>query len=163
MFADDTNLITSRKRVDNILNVGIGHTSKWLECNKLVITIDNCETMFFGCGKPSNILLDKPINPYKTSVKTSGVHFDKNVRFREHINYVTKKLSQFCSLVYRIRSLYPRKFLLMFYKSFAQSTTTYGLLVDGTAAKTNLMKFENAQRRIITAIFFWNKFETLIN
>ena len=116
MFADDTTLITSEKRIGNLLNVDIGHTSKWLACNKLTINIDKCETMFFGCGKPSDILLDKTIIPYKNSVKILGVHIDKNLRFREHIDYVTKKLSQFCGLVCRIQSLHPINFL-MFYKS----------------------------------------------
>ena len=93
MFADDTPLITSGKRIDNILNVDICHTSNWLACNKLTINIDNCETSFFGCGKPSNILIDKTVVPYKNSVRFSGVHIDKNLRFRKHIDYLTKKLS----------------------------------------------------------------------
>ena len=49
----------------------------------------------------------------------------------------------------------------MFYKSFAQPRKTYGLLVYCSAAATNLMKIENAQLRIISAIFFRKKIETL--
>ena len=49
----------------------------------------------------------------------------------------------------------------MFYKSFAQSRIIYGLLVNGTAAKTNLMRIESAQRRIIRAKLFRKKIETL--
>ena len=33
MFADDTTLITSGKRIDNMLNVDIGLTLKWLVTN----------------------------------------------------------------------------------------------------------------------------------
>ena len=51
--------------------------------------------------------------------------------------------------------------MLMFYKVFAQSRITYGLLVYGTVAKTNLMKIEDAQRRIIRANFSRVKFKTL--
>ena len=47
MFADDTTLLTSGKRIDIILNVDIGHTSKWLACNKLTINIDKCEKVFW--------------------------------------------------------------------------------------------------------------------
>ena len=75
-------------------------------------------------------------------------------RFREHINYVVMKLNTFCGLIYRVRDLYPRKCLLMFYNSFARSIISYGILVYGSAAKTNLKKIENAQRKIIRAIFF---------
>ena len=91
MFTDDTTtLITSGKLIDNILNVDICHTSNWLACNKLTINFDKCETMFFSCGKPSNILIEKTVVPYKNSVKILGVHIDKNLKFREHIDYVTK-------------------------------------------------------------------------
>ena len=50
--------------------------------------------------------------------------------------------------------MYTRKCLLMFYKSFVKSNFCYELIVYGSAAKTNLKKFENAQRRILRAIFF---------
>ena len=49
----------------------------------------------------------------------------------------------------------------MFYKFFAQSRIIYGLLVCDTDAKTNLMKTENAQQKVIRAIFHREKFETL--
>ena len=56
--------------------------------------------------------------------------------------------------------MYPRK-CLMFYNSFAKSMICYGLIVYGSAAKTNLKKIENAQRRILRAIFFKKKFDSL--
>ena len=51
----------------------------------------------------------------------------------------------------------------MFYNSFAKSVTCYGLLVYGSAAKTNLQKIECAQRRILRAIFFKKKFDSMVN
>ena len=57
--------------------------------------------------------------------------------------------------------MYPRKCLLMFYNSFAKSIICYELIVCGSAAKTNLKKIENAQRRILRAIFFKKKFDSL--
>ena len=94
MLGDDTTLITSGKRIDNILNVDIYicHTSNWLACNKLTNNFDKCETMFFGCRKPSNILSDNKVVPYKNLVKLLSLHNDKNLRFREHIGYFTKKV-----------------------------------------------------------------------
>ena len=49
----------------------------------------------------------------------------------------------------------------MFYNSFAKSKICYGLLIYGSAAKTNLLKIEKAQRRILRAIFFKKKFDSL--
>ena len=59
--------------------------------------------------------------------------------------------------------MYPRKCLLLFHKSFAKSNICYGLIVYGSAAKTNRNKIENAQRRILRATFFKKKFESLRN
>ena len=55
---------------------------------------------------------------------------------------------------------YPVKCLLNFYSSFAESIITYGLLVYGSAAKTNLKKL-SAKRRILRAIFCRNKYESI--
>ena len=45
----------------------------------------------------------------------------------------------------------------MFYHSYAMYIISYGLLVYGSAGKTNIDLIEKAQRRILRAIFF-NKF-----
>ena len=41
----------------------------------------------------------------------------------------------------------------MFYNSFVNSVISYALKLFGTAAETILMKIENAQHRILRAIF----------
>ena len=109
--------------------------------------------MCFGHGKPVTIKIGVSELNYKPSCRYLGVHLDKKLLFREHIDYVVKKLNKFCGLIYRVRHFYPRKFLLMFYNSFAKSVIYYGLLVYGSAAKSNLQKTECAQRRILRAIF----------
>ena len=57
--------------------------------------------------------------------------------------------------------MYTQKCLLMFYNSFAKSRICYGLLICGSAAKTNLSKIEEAQRRFLRAIFIKKKFDSL--
>ena len=51
----------------------------------------------------------------------------------------------------------------VFYNSFAKSVICYGLLVYGSAAKTNLQKIECAQRRILRPFFFKKKFDSMVN
>ena len=103
------------------------------------------------------------IVPTKKSCKYLGVHLDGSLRFNHHIDYVVKKLNKFCGLIYRIRYLYDKKCLMMFYNSFAKSVICYGLLIYGTGAKNNLKKIEMAQRRILRAIFFKKKYDSLEN
>ena len=154
IFADDTTIINAGKRTDAAIKNDKVTVSKWFESNKLTINTDKFEAMFFGCDKPNNLrILSKELE-YKNSCKYLGVHIDKNLRFREHIDHVVKKLNKFCGLIYRVRHMYPRKCLLMFYNSFAKSIITYGILLYGTAYKSNMTKIEAVQRRILRAFFF---------
>ena len=57
--------------------------------------------------------------------------------------------------------MYPQKCLLMFCNSFAKSRICYGLLIYGSAAKTNLSKIEKAQRKNLLAICFKKQFDSL--
>ena len=107
--------------------------------------------MFLGCGKPNNLrILSKELE-YNVS---SGVHIDKNLKFRKHIDHVVEKLIILCGLMYRERHLYPRKCFLSFYTSFAKSIKTYGFVSYGTSCKTNMTKIDAVQRRNFRAIFF---------
>ena len=50
----------------------------------------------------------------------------------------------------------------MFYKWFEKSIILYGLLIYGRSPKTNLEKIDNVQRRILRAIFFRNKYDSML-
>ena len=101
--------------------------------------------------------------PRYTCCKYLGELFDSKLTYRDHINYVVKKLKKFCGLIYRVRDIYPIKCLLLFCNAYSKSVICNGLLVYGRAAKTNLNKIETAQRRIMRAILFKKKFDSLQN
>ena len=142
IFADDTTIINAGKCTDAAIKNDIVAVSEWFESSKLTINTGECEAMFFGCGKHNNLRILSEELEYKNCCKYLGVHIDTNLRFSEHIDHVVEKLNKFCGLVYRVRHLYPRKCLLRFYNSFAKSFITYGLLLYGTAYKTNMFQIE---------------------
>ena len=41
----------------------------------------------------------------------------------------------------------------MFYNTYAESITTYAILIYGAAAKSNLSRIKSVQRRILRAVF----------
>ena len=57
--------------------------------------------------------------------------------------------------------MFPRNCLLMFYNSCAKTLINYGIIAYGATVKTNLSKFEMAQRRIMRAIFFKKKMDSI--
>ena len=91
MFADDTTLIKSGKRVDPLLGQEINSVRDWFSSNKLTVNPEKCEAMCFGSGKPNTIKIGVSELKYKLSCRYLGIHLDKSLSFREHIDYVVKK------------------------------------------------------------------------
>ena len=141
-FADDTNINNAGKRTDPLIKIDLVTVTKLCEISKLTTNADKCEAMFFSCGKLDNLSVLPTEFGYKISYMSSGLHMDKNLRFRDHIYHVVKKLDKFCSLIHRVSQLNPRKCLPKFYSSFAKSVVNYCLLLYGTAYKTSLFRIE---------------------
>ena len=131
--------------------------SDWMTSNKLTINFDKSEVMCSVSGNPPlPKVKDTPIQ-CKISCKYLGLHVHKWLRFNHHIEYLVRKLIKFCVLIYRIRHMFPRNCLLMFYISYAKPLINYGIIAYGATAKTNLSEIEMAQRRIMRAFFFSRK------
>ena len=162
LFADDASIIKSEKTNCNMQN-DLDKICDWFNYNKMSLNTSKCETMSFGNNYQNTLTVQNEAMPRNTCCKYLGVLIDSKLTFRDHLIYVVKKLNKFCGLIYRVRDIYPIKCLLLFYNAYAKSVICYGLLVYGRAAKTNLTKIEMAQRRIIRAILFKKKFDSLQN
>ena len=161
IFADDMSIVNAGKTDDCSVQNGLETLTDWLNYNKLSINTSKCESISFGRMYQRQLtIMEKKISQ-KNCCKYLGLYIDPVLTFRDHINHVVNKLNKFCGLIYRVRDLYPRKALLLFYNSYAKSVFSYGLIVYGRAAKTNLQNIEMAQRRIIRAIFFKKKGDSI--
>ena len=159
MFPNDT--IFMQKNVSFTMQPGIDLISDWMTSNKLTINIDNCEVMCFGSGNPPPLKVEDTPIQCKISCKYLGLQVDKWFRFNQYIENLVKQLNKFCGLTYRTRHMFPRNCLLMFYNSYAKSLINYRIIAYGATAKTNLSKIEMAQRRIMRAIFFKKKMDSI--
>ena len=154
LFADDTTVYKMGMNSEKEITEDVRKMRNWFDVNKLTLNVEKCESISFGRAQPvSEETFGEKIS-CKSSCKYLGVLIDNKLNFKDHVDYVSKKLNKFCGLVYRIRHLYPLHCLLLFYKSYAKPLITYGLLNYGSTTKTNLQPIENAQRRIIRAMFF---------
>ena len=161
LFADDTNITTVGINCVSDFSSDIDKTAKWFESNKL--TLNTKKSHFMRHGKPmlnSIEFLGDTMSP-NGFCKYLGVILNKKLNFKEHVDTVCKKLSNFCGLIYRIRHYYSWKTLLRFYFSFAQSVIQYGILVYGCTNKTSLHPLYQAQKRIVRAIFFMKNWDSV--
>ena len=67
--------------------------------------------------------------------KFVGLFLDGKLTFRDHIDYVVKKLNQFSALVYKVRHPYSSECVLLIHGSYVESVIRYGLLVYVNAAR----------------------------
>ena len=103
MFADDTTILNSKRKSSCSIQSDMDCLLQWFCQKRLSINRDKCEAVAFGRGHLSEILiLDRKV-PYSNACKCLGVHVDKTLRFREHIDYVVKTLNKFCGLIYCVR------------------------------------------------------------
>ena len=83
----------------------------------------------------SLILLER-----KGYVKYLGVLIDSTLTWRQHILFISSKISKSLGIISRLRHFVPTDTLLSIYQSLIQPYITYGIAVWGQAAQTNLDK-----------------------
>ena len=117
----------------------------------LSINTSKCETVSFCCAKPPKLYFANINIPDKPHL---GVQLDPKPNYCQHISYVAKQLKKLCRLMYRVRYMYPMKCLLSFCNSYAKYVINHDSLIYGNAKKSNLETKDQAQCRILKAIFF---------
>ena len=99
-FADDTSLIKIGKRDATDMNSGLERVSHWFCQSKLTLNIRKCEGMNLAVGEIKDIKIFNSKLHNTKCFKYWGVYIDKRLTFREHIEYIIKKLNRFCGFVY---------------------------------------------------------------
>ena len=92
--------------------------------------------------------------PDKPHCNYLAVHLDPQLIFRGHISYVAKQLNKVCGILYRVRYMYPKKYLSIFYNTYSKTIISYDLLICGRDHKINLESIDHAQRRVFKTILF---------
>ena len=99
--------------------------------------------------KNFSILLER-----KDYVKYLGVLIDSTLSWRQHILFISSKISKSLGIISRLRHFVPTDTLLSIYQSLIQPYITYGIAVWGQAAPTNLDKLLILQKRALRLIHF---------
>ena len=122
--------------------------------------------MFRTCQKrittPINIrLFDNDAGQYvdldnKECVKYLGVLIDSHLSWRNHIDYISTKLSKTIGLFAKLRHSVPQHALITLYWSLIHPYLNYGIIAWGQASKTLLNKLLLLQKSVLRFIFFVN-------
>ena len=93
-------------------------------------------------------------NERKEYVKYLGVLIDSTLAWRQHILFISSKISKSLGIISRLRHFVPTDTLLSIYQSLIQPYVTYGIAVRGQAAQTNQDKLLILQKRALRLIHF---------
>ena len=97
----------------------------------------------------TKILLER-----RNCVKYLGILFDPNLTWKQHILFVSSRISKSFGILSRLRHFVPTDTLLSIYQSLILPYITYGIAVWGQAAQTNLETLLILKKRALHLIHF---------
>ena len=86
-------------------------------------------------------------------VKFLGVLIDDKLTFKLHYEEVIKKLSRVCGVLWSLKTVLPKKIMLLIYYSLGWSYITYAISTWGRSSMTYISKLQTIQNRIMKIIF----------
>ena len=163
LYADDTTLLASganpvdmiRKVNDELQNIG-----KWITINKLSVNISKCSYMMMSTPQKgrSALLNNVSLNGQSISEvdKTTflGVVVDKYLSWKDHITYISNKISKGIGILIRTRHLLFRHTLLYLYNSLIKPHFTYCISTWGNTSKTHTNKLIILQKKVVRIISY---------
>ena len=90
----------------------------------------------------------------KNSIKYLGIHLDRELLWKTHIDYLAKKLSKVYGMIYKLRHYVPLSTIQIVYYSMFHSHIQYSLINWGRAAKSHYHKLSILQNKILRSCLF---------
>ena len=160
LFADDTFLCSQSKSLELLeseVNFELKKVYSWLASNRLTLNISKSKYMLISKSRsiPNlNICLNGTPMQSCDTYKYLGVHFDKNLNWKSHIEYVSNKISKSCGALAKIRHCVDIKTLVNVYHALINSYLRYGIVVWGGASSSALRPLQTALNKAIRIITF---------
>ena len=159
LYADDTAIFLSGKNIEDIqekLNSDLERISAWLYANKLTLNANKTKTMLFATNQrlarldtelsvtAGDIELEKvPCFKYLAV----GLHFDPVLNWKQHTEFISKKISQRIGVLKRTRNCLTTDTVNLLYKSLILPIISYGDTVWSKGGKANLVRLQRLQNR----------------
>jgi hypothetical protein len=160
MFADDSNLFISDKNLQDIsqtLNQELPLLIEWLRANRLSLNVDKTHIMIFGkknitSHPPIDIKIDGKTLTVLEKTKFLGIILDSGLTWKDHVNYLTKKLSKSIGVLSIARKALSQKTLLQLYHAFISPYLNCCILIWGNAPASSLWPVLRLQKLAIRIV-----------
>ena len=158
------------KSLEKTVNTELNGLYDWLTANKLTLNIKKSNFVIFRPNQkkmlyqPKICIFDNETTQKanlecKNFIKYLGILIDSNLSWKQHIDYITLKISKTVGLIAKLRHFVPTDILLSIYRSLILPYLTYGLVIWGQTCKSYLKKILVLQKQVLRLIFFKNRRE----
>ena len=141
LFADDTNFFCSVAELNIKVSNELAKLKLWFAANKLSLNVEKTNFMVFSKKKINyNFIIkidDKVINRVNKT-KFLGVFIDENLTWKEHVKYITTKLSKSIAIMYRTSVMLNNDSLRLLYCTLFLPYLSYCVEIWGNTYKTTL-------------------------
>ena len=122
MFADDTSLFASGTDIhvrEDTINKELSNISTWLKVNRLSLNVKKTHFMMFTNKRYSIAKIEIKIDnePIEETTKTKflGVIIDNKLTWKDHIMYISGKISRGMGIIIKSRKVLYKQTLLNLY------------------------------------------------
>ena len=153
-YADDTNLYLEGSDVSlmvDVLQACFCRLSMWLNANKVVLNVSKTKCMIVSNTLDAN---DVPLIRFcnapvelVSKIKFLGVTIDNKLKFKDHVDDVSVRISRSIGVIRRISYFTPDHILINLYFSIVYPHMTYCILVWGNSSSENVNKICKLQSR----------------
>ena len=119
LFADDSTITcwfhdVNKQIVQNKINKELGKVYQWLKFNKIKVTHEKIKFLIFSYRKKfdfSPIKFGTDFIRQTDSTKFLGLVIDERLKFKNHVNRISSKISQACGLLYHLNEIFSYELL----------------------------------------------------
>ena len=161
LFADDTFLCAqnkSMKVLENEVNLELGKVYDWLKANKLTLNISKSKFMVFTNIRKDFHEISVKINktPLEKCAKYKylGIVIDEKLNWKDHIEYICKKVSKACGALAKMRHCASVELLRDIYYALFYSYVRYGITIWGNASEIVLSPLQTLLHRAARIMTF---------
>ena len=161
LYADDTFLChqhSDLKILEKEVNTELAKVYEWLASNRLTLNISKSKFMLISKKRIDLSNFSLKINDTQLekcdSYKYLGVHIDKDLSWKMHIEHVSKNISRSCGTLAKLRHCLEIDTLREVHHALIHSYLCYGIIAWGTAPKTTLNKLNVIVNRALRIMSF---------
>lgn len=162
LYADDTLIYneanTEEECLEN-LQKDIKNVNIWLKMNKLKLNENKTKIMEINMTSNMTIEINNKIIEKVESIKYLGFVIDKNLKFKEHIDYICKKIGKKIGFFKRIRNKVSMITAINIYNTIIKPHFEYGSTILYTCClNEHLNRLQKLQNRAMRTILKCNRY-----